>query len=309
MPGSGVEHFILFLCLFVSGRTVVAHRANIYFTGRISQRGGHTALRPFPASFSLSPPFYLSFFSLLFFFFLFYFNRADRIFARERVPRRDYGKGREIPSLSGPRIYFFFSFSFFFPSRVGRRVGFEGWRFFGRRKRFGVEKKLGEKKFGGLRNGLANGPVFAKHGIHAAICRRCRFRWCVQKCLPLAYVTSASPPCIRLFTRYLLISLVPSLSLFLSLSSVGPLLPAPFPPPPCRRPSRFGSQRSARWQFTLGRVRGASQGQTKVRSEPNPMEFFICSMYLSGTPRSSCLFSPCAIIDDELEVTSKTAQQ
>ncbi|XP_076761511.1 uncharacterized protein LOC143429686 [Xylocopa sonorina] len=31
-------------------------------------------------------------------------------------------------------------------------------------------------------------------------------------------------------------------------------------------------------------------------------------MYLSGTPRSSCLFSPCAIIDDELEVTSKTAQ-
>ena len=214
MPGSGVEHFILFLCLFVSGRTVVAHRANIYFTGRISQRGGHTALRPFPASFSLSPPFYLSFF-----FFLFYFNRADRIFARERVPRRDYGKGREIPSLSGPRIYFFFSFSFFFPlSCLGRRVGFEGWRFFGRRKRFGVEKKLGEKKFGGLRNGLANGPVFAKHGIHAAICRRCRFRWCVQKCLPLAYVTSASPPCIRLFTRYLLISLVPSLSFSLSFS-------------------------------------------------------------------------------------------
>ena len=230
MPGSGVEHFILFLCLFVSGRTVVAHRANIYFTGRISQRGGHTALRPFPASFFLSPPFYLSFFFLLFFFFLFYFNRADRIFARERVPRRDYGKGREIPSLSGPRIYFFFSFSFFFPSRVGRRVGFEGWRFFGRRKRFGVEKKLGEKKFGGLRNGLANGPVFAKHGIHAAICRRCRFRWCVQKCLPLAYVTSASPPCIRLFTRYLLISLVPSLSLFLSFSLSPPSALSFLPP-------------------------------------------------------------------------------
>lgn len=27
-------------------------------------------------------------------------------------------------------------------------------------------------------------------------------------------------------------------------------------------------------------------------SEPNPTEFFICSTYLSGTPRSSCLFSP-----------------
>lgn len=136
MPGSGVEHFILFLCLFVSGRTVVAHRANIYFTGRISQRGGHTALRPFPASFSLSPPFYLSFFSLLFFFFLFYFNRADRIFARERVPRRDYG-GREGKFLVSLVLGFisFFHFLSFSPSRVGRRVGFEGWRFFGRRKR------------------------------------------------------------------------------------------------------------------------------------------------------------------------------
>lgn len=127
----------------------------------------------------------------------------------------------------------------------------------------------------------------------------------VCKSLPLAYVTSASPPCIRLFTRYLLISLVLSLSFSSLLHRPSP---CPFPPS-CRRPSRFGSQRSARWQFTLGRVRGASQGQTKVRSEPNPMEFFICSMYLSGTPRSSCLFSPCAIIDDELEVTSKTAQQ
>ena len=50
----------------------------------------------------------------------------------------------------------------------------------------------------------------------------------VCKSLPLAYVTSASPPCIRLFTRYLLISLVLSLSFSLSLSlsplsSIGPL--------------------------------------------------------------------------------------
>lgn len=42
----------------------------------------------------------------------------------------------------------------------------------------------------------------------------------------------------------------------------------------------------------LGWARGARQGQMKVRSEPNPTEFFICSTYLSGTPRSSCLFSP-----------------
>lgn len=156
---------------------------------------------------------------------------------------------------------------------------------------------------------LANGPVFAKHGIHAAICRRCRFRWCVQKsasCLRDVRESSLHTSIYSILT-HLARSLSLSFALFLSLLSPPSALSVP--PLLRRRPSRFGSQRSARWQFTLGRVRGASQGQTKVRSEPNPMEFFICSMYLSGTPRSSCLFSPCAIIDDELEVTSKTAQQ
>jgi len=43
----------------------------------------------------------------------------------------------------------------------------------------------------------------------------------------------------------------------------------------------------------LGWTRGAvpAKAKRKFAPKPNPTEFFICSTYLSGTPRSSCLFS------------------